>query len=148
MLTTPADPSVGVMGALEVAGIEPVDIGTLVHGTTIATNALIERNYPEPALVTTRGFRDVLEIGRQRRRHLYDPYQSKVPPLISRSRRFTVTEKLGADGSTVTPLDRDEARRVAERIAELGITQRRDRASSTPTRTAGMSARCATCCSR
>jgi N-methylhydantoinase A len=121
VLTTPADPSVGVMGALEVAGIDPTDIGTLVHGTTIATNALIERKYPEPALVTTRGFRDVLEIGRQRRRHLYDPYQAKVPPLISRSRRFTVSEKLGADGSPVTPLDRDEARRVAERIAELGI---------------------------
>src|SRR4051794_38379569 len=121
VLTTPADPSVGVMQALEVARIQPSDIGTIVHGTTIATNALIERKYPEPALVTTRGFRDVLEIGRQRRRHLYDPYQSKVPPLISRSRRFTVTEKLGADGSTVTPLDRDEARRVAQRIAELGI---------------------------
>ena len=121
VLTTPADPSVGVMRALEVARIEPSDIRTIVHGTTIATNALIERKYPEPALVTTRGFRDVLEIGRQRRRHLYDPYQTKVPPLISRRQRFSVAEKMGADGGTVTPLDRDEARRVAERIAELGI---------------------------
>jgi N-methylhydantoinase A len=121
VLTTPEDPAVGVMRAVEAAGIEPSAIGTIVHGTTIATNALIERRYPEPALVTTKGFRDVLEIGRQRRRHLYDPYQVKAPPLIARERRFTVTEKLGADGSTVTPLDRDEARRTAERIAELGI---------------------------
>jgi N-methylhydantoinase A len=121
VLSTPEDPSIGFMRALETARIDPAEIATVIHGTTIATNALIERRYPEPALVTTRGFRDVLEIGRQRRRHLYDPYQSKSPPLIARSRRFTVEEKLGADGSTVTPLNRDEARRTAERIAELGI---------------------------
>lgn len=121
VLTTPEDPSVGVMRAIETAGIDPKAIGALIHGTTIATNALIERRYPEPALVTTRGFRDVLEIGRQRRRHLYDPYQVKPSPLIRRSRRLTVTEKLGADGATVTPLDRDEARRAAERIAGQGI---------------------------
>jgi N-methylhydantoinase A/oxoprolinase/acetone carboxylase beta subunit len=121
VLSTPEDPSIGVMRVLEAAAIEPAQIATIIHGTTIATNALIERRYPEPALVTTRGFRDVLEIGRQRRRRLYDPYQVKVPPLIERSRRFTVNERMGADGTTVTPLDRDEARRVAERIAEAGI---------------------------
>ena len=121
VLSTPADPSVGVMRALETAGLEPREIGVMIHGTTIATNALIERKYPEPALVTTKGFRDVLEIGRQRRQHLYHPYQVKPHPLISRSQRFTVTEKLGADGATVKPLDHDEARRVAERISELGI---------------------------
>jgi N-methylhydantoinase A len=121
VLTTPHDPSVGAMQAIETAGIDPAAIGTFIHGTTIATNAVIERRYPEPALVTTRGFRDVLDIGRQRRRHLYDPYQVKPPPLIRRSRRLTVAEKLGADGSTVIPLDRDEAYRVAARIAEHGI---------------------------
>jgi N-methylhydantoinase A len=121
VITTPDDPSIGVMRAIETASIDPKAIGALIHGTTIATNALIERRYPEPALVTTRGFRDVLEIGRQRRRHLYDPYQVKPGPLIGRSRRLTVTEKLGADGSTVVPLDRDQARRAAERIAEQGI---------------------------
>lgn len=121
-LSTPADPSIGVMNALRVAGIAPAEIGMLIHGTTIATNALIERKYPEPALVTTAGFRDTIEIGRQRRNRLYDPYQVKPRPLIRRARRFTVTEKLGADGSTVRPLARDEARRVAEQIAELGVT--------------------------
>jgi N-methylhydantoinase A len=121
LTTPPQDPSVGVIEAIETARIEPKAIGTVVHGTTIATNALLERRYPEPALVSTRGFRDVLEIGRQRRRHLYDPYQVKPPPLIRRSRRFTVAEKLGADGSTVVPLDRDEAHRVAEQLAEQEI---------------------------
>jgi N-methylhydantoinase A len=121
VLTTPRDPSLGVMDAIKGSGIDVSQIGRVVHGTTIATNALLERGYPEPALVTTAGFRDVLEIGRQRRRHLYDPYQVKPRPLISRNRRFTVVEKLGADGMTVQALDRDEARRVAERIAELGI---------------------------
>src|SRR4051794_20094152 len=90
VLTTPRDPSSGVMDVIERSGIDVSQIGSVVHGTTIATNALIERRYPEPALVTTDGFRDVLEIGRQRRRHLYDPYQVKPRPLIRRSRRFTV----------------------------------------------------------
>lgn len=121
VLSTPNDLSVGVMQALETAGIDPKEIKAIIHGTTIATNALIERNYPEPALVTTQGFRDVLEIGRQRRQQLYNPYQVKPRPLISRSQRFTVTEKMGADGATVKPLDCAEARRAAERIAELGI---------------------------
>jgi N-methylhydantoinase A len=122
VLSTPADPSIGFMQAIETAKIDPKQIATVVHGTTIATNALIERRYPEPALITTSGFRDVLEIGRQRRKHLYDPYQRKSAPLIARSRRFTVTEKLGADGSTVVALDRDEARQVAEQIAAAGIS--------------------------
>lgn len=120
VLSTPSDPSVGFMQAIEAAGIDPAQISTVIHGTTIGTNALITRRFPEPALITTAGFRDVLEIGRQRRKHLYDPYQRKAPPLIARSRRFTVTEKLGADGSTVKPLDRDEARAVAEQIKALG----------------------------
>jgi N-methylhydantoinase A len=121
VLSTPADPSIGVLRVLEAARIDPGQIATIIHGTTIATNALIERRYAEPALVTTEGFRDVLEIGRQRRQRLYDPYQVKVPPLIERSRRFTVSERMSARGSTVEPLDRDEARRVAERIAQAGI---------------------------
>lgn len=121
VLSTPSDPSVGFMNALQTAGIEPSEIGTIVHGTTIATNALLERKFPEPALITTNGFRDVLEIGRQRRRELYSPYQVKSPPLVTRSRRFCVTERMDAQGNTVTPLDRDEARRVVEHVAEAGI---------------------------
>ncbi|MDQ2622798.1 MAG: hydantoinase/oxoprolinase family protein [Actinomycetota bacterium] len=121
VLSTPSDPSVGFMDALDKAGIDPADIETVIHGTTIATNALIERSYPEPAMITTDGFRDVIEIGRQRRKELYAPYQTKSPPFISRSRRFGVTERLGAQGETVTPLDRDQARRIVEQIAEMDI---------------------------
>ncbi|MED3562848.1 hydantoinase/oxoprolinase family protein [Bacillus xiapuensis] len=121
VLSTPGDPVIGFMNALSKAGIKPSEIGTIIHGTTIGTNALIERKYPEPALITTSGFRDTIEIGRQRRKNLYDPYQIKPRPLINRSRRFTVTEKLGSDGSTVKPLDREEARKVAEHIASQGI---------------------------
>jgi N-methylhydantoinase A len=122
VLTTPSDPSVGFMDALRAADIEPSEIGTIVHGTTIATNALITRSFPEPVLITTNGFRDVIEIGRQRRQALYGPYQVKSPPLVSRSRRFCVTERMDARGNTVTPLDRDQARRIVEHIAETGTT--------------------------
>lgn len=121
VLTTPLDPSDGVMEALRVAGIDAAEIDTIIHGTTIGTNALLEHRFPEPALITTPGFRDVLEIGRQRRKHLYDPYQVKPRPLIARSRRFTVPERMGADGVTVEPVDRDATRRLAERLAELEV---------------------------
>ncbi len=121
VLTTPDDPSDGVMEALRVAQIDPREIDTIIHGTTIGTNALLERRFPEPALITTPGFRDVLEIGRQRRKHLYDPYQVKPPPLISRHRRFTVPERMGSKGETVEPVDRDAVRRLAEQIGELGV---------------------------
>jgi N-methylhydantoinase A len=121
VLSTPEDLSLGVLNALHSAGIAPSEISTIVHGTTVATNALLERKYPEPALITTDGFRDVLEIGRQRRQHLYDPYQVKPQPLISRRNRYTVSEKLGADGSVVKPLDVDQLRQIATEINERGI---------------------------
>ncbi len=121
VLSTPEDLSLGVLNALRSAGIQPNEISTIVHGTTVATNALIERKYPEPALITTAGFRDVLEIGRQRRQHLYDPYQVKPAPLISRRNRYTVTEKLGSDGAVVKPLDVADLREIAAEIKDRGI---------------------------
>ncbi|MGW4334652.1 hydantoinase/oxoprolinase family protein [Rhodococcus koreensis] len=121
VLSTPGDLSLGVLNALRSAGIAPREISTIVHGTTVATNALLERKYPEPALITTAGFRDVLEIGRQRRQALYDPYQVKPKPLVSRANRYTVTEKLGADGTVVTPLDEDQLRETAAQIRDRGI---------------------------
>ena len=122
VLTTPEDPSIGVVDALRKADIAPSDISRLIHGTTIATNALLERKYAEPAVICTAGFRDTLEIGRQRRETLYDPYQVKTKPLVSRHNRFTVPEKLAFDGSVVHPLDEDVAREVAREIARRGIT--------------------------
>lgn len=121
VLSTPHDPSVGVLDALAKADIAPSQISTFVHGTTIATNALIERKYPEPALITTAGFRDVLEIGRQRRKALYDPYQVKPKPLISRRNRYAIREKLGSQGEVVVSLDLAQLREVAEEIRDRGI---------------------------
>ena len=121
VLTTPHDPSIGVLDALRKADIRPKEISVFIHGTTIVTNALLERKYPEAAMVTTDGFRDVIEIGRQRRKELYDPYQVKPKPLISRRNRFTVSEKLSSDGSVVVPLDEAGARVTAEEISRRGV---------------------------
>jgi N-methylhydantoinase A len=121
VLSTPEDLSLGVLSALRSAGISPNQISTIVHGTTVATNALLERKYPEPAFITTAGFRDVLEIGRQRRQALYDPYQVKPEPLIRRANRYTVSEKLGSNGEVVKPLDEAELRAKAEDIRDRGI---------------------------
>ncbi len=121
VLTTKHDRSGGVIGAVADAGIPFSEIGILVHGTTTATNALIERSYPDAALVTTEGFRDVLEIGRMHREFLYRPYQTKPKPLIRRRYRFTVGERLSARGETIRPLDAEAAKAVAARIAASGI---------------------------
>ena len=74
---------------MRAAGIPFHQISHLLHGTTTATNALIERSCPDAALVTTEGFRDTIEIGRQHRKHLYDPYQTKPKPIVTK----TDTEK-------------------------------------------------------
>ena len=119
VLTTRDDLTKGVLGALDAAEIPLSEVDTFIHGSTTATNALIERKYPEPALITTEGFRDTIEIGRQRRKHLYHPYQEKPRPLVRRRHRFTVHEKIRADGTISQPLDEDAARTVARRVAEL-----------------------------
>jgi N-methylhydantoinase A len=121
VLTTKHDRSEGVLNALAAAGIPASSIDHLIHGTTTATNALIERDYPAAALVTTDGFRDTIEIGRQIRQHLYDPYQTKPKPIIRRRYRHTVPERMGADGKTSRPLDVDAATRVAEKLAAQEI---------------------------
>lgn len=120
--TTRDDLSRGVLAALTDARIEPSEIQFFIHGSTTATNALIERSYPEPALITTDGFRDTIEIGRQQREDLYEPYQTKPAPLVRRRNRYTVTEKIRADGSITRPLDEAEVRAVAEQIRDRGIT--------------------------
>lgn len=121
VLTTPRDRVDGVMGAIAEARLSPADIGLLVHGTTTATNALIERSFPPAAMITTDGFRDVLEIGRMHREYLYRPYQTKPDPLIRRRHRHVLHERTTAKGEIETPVDRDELDRVIDRIAEDGI---------------------------
>lgn len=121
VLTTRQDRSIAVLESIEKAGIAIPDISYLMHGTTTATNALIERSYPDAALITTEGFRDTIEIGRQHRQHLYDPYQTKPKPIIKRRYRFTVPERTNVHGQTERPLDVEAARAVAERIKAAGI---------------------------
>ena len=133
VLTTPWDRSVGVIEAVKRAARDSVEaversgipfarISCLVHGTTTATNALIERSYPNPALVTTDGFRDTIEIGRQHRKELYDPYQKKPKPLIPRRYRYTVPQRTNVKGEEERPLDTAAAHAVAEKIRAEGIT--------------------------
>lgn len=121
VLTTKHDRALGVLQVIEQAQLPVNRIATLIHGSTTATNALIERSYPPAAMVTTEGFRDTLEIGRQRRQHLYDPYQTKPRPLIPRRYRLTVPERSSAKGEVLVPLDEEAARKVADRIAELEL---------------------------
>ena len=96
------------------------DVALLVHGTTLATNALIERKGAKTALVTTAGFRDVLEIGNEGRFDQYDIRAVKPAPLIPRHLRFTVRERIRHNGSVVEPLDETDVSRVADAIADCG----------------------------
>ena len=121
VLTTAGDRSVGVLNALAAAEIDPATISVLVHGTTTATNALVERSYPPVAMVTTEGFRDVIEIGRQRRQHLFALRQKRPEPIVPRRLRFTLDCRLSAAGEELSPFDEEEARRVARRIRTLDV---------------------------
>ena len=121
VLTTKEDRAVGVLNAIREAGIAPAEISHLMHGTTTATNALITRDYPEAAMITTDGFRDTIEIGRQHRAALYDPYQQKPKPIIKRRYRYTIGERMDAKGQVVRPLDRDAALAIAAKIKAANI---------------------------
>lgn len=116
VLTTKHDRAEGVLNAIRSAAIPFADISHLMHGTTTATNALIERNYPPAAMVTTEGFRDTIEIGRQHREHLYDPYQTKPKPIIKRRFRYTINERMDVRGEVVRALNPTEARAIAQKI--------------------------------
>jgi N-methylhydantoinase A len=115
--STPEDQSEGVMRAFEAGDVaEPA---AFAHGTTVATNALLERRGARTALVTTRGFRDVIEIGRQDRADLYDLTAVRPPPLVPRELRFTVAGRMGPGGELEPLADEDVAAAVeAVREAE------------------------------
>jgi N-methylhydantoinase A len=104
------------LGEMGVADEAPV-----AHGTTTATNALLERHGARTALVTTEGFADVLAIGRQNRPDLYDLQPSRPAPLVPAARRHEVPERLAEDGAVLTPLDEDAVRAVAATIAEQDV---------------------------
>ncbi|APX24494.1 MAG: methylhydantoinase [Rhodobacteraceae bacterium] len=110
----------GVTRLAERLGISPAAFGRVAHGTTVATNALIQERGARLALVTTRGFRDVLEIGRQIRPHMFDFHTDSPAPLVPRERRFEVTERLLSDGSVHVPLTEAEIDRVVGAVAASG----------------------------
>ena len=110
--STTDDLTLGVLAALETAigryGIAATEVALLSHATTVVTNAILEERGARAALVTSRGFRDVLELRRSARGNLYDLFQDAPAVLIPRRRRFEITERVGADGAVVTPLAEDE----------------------------------------
>ena len=117
VLTTPAAPERGVMTGVELilgkAGLKPADIALVIHGTTLATNAVIERNGARTALITTDGFRDVLALGNESRYDQYDLNIVLPEPLVARHLRFTVRERLDNEGRVLLPLDEGEVRDLA-----------------------------------
>jgi N-methylhydantoinase A len=115
--STAPDPSLGILHALERAQIDPSQLAQFVHGTTIATNALIERRGAECALVTTRGFRDVLELGRRDRPQIYG-LGGKHEPLIARDQRWEVDERLDHRGEVLVPLDELQVNELAVALRE------------------------------
>ncbi len=127
--STPADQSEGVVkGVLqvcEIAGVEPGDIDVLFHGTTVATNMVIERNGAEVGMLTTRGFRDIMHMARHKRPHNFSlqfdvPWQSK--PLVKRRNRLPITERLmPPTGEIEVPMDEDEVRAAAELFKKRGM---------------------------
>ena len=96
-------------------------VGEVVHGTTVATNAVLERRGSLTALVTTAGFRDVLELRRLRIPHMYDLFWRKPEPLVTRRFRFEVNERVTADGTVLRPLDEDECRALAARLRDAEV---------------------------
>ena len=111
---TTRDPSEAVLEGLRGLLRPGETVASLTHGTTVVTNAMLEGRGARTALITTRGFRDVLEIGRQQRDHLYRlDLPGRVPPLVPRARRYEVTERIDHTGRVVVPLDDAEVRDLA-----------------------------------
>jgi len=120
--STPADPSLGFLDAvasiLASTALAAADASYVVHGTTVATNCLIEGKTPRTAFLTTEGFRDMLEIGRQIRPSLYDVHFEKPKPLVPRDLCFEVPERLDASGKVLHALNVDSTRRVLEALVK------------------------------
>ena len=118
--STPHDPSVGLLNALHACGAPPDTLDAILHGTTIATNAIIEKRGAACALITTRGFRDVLELGRRDRPTMYGLTGTHTP-LIPRDLRYEVDERLDYQGKVLKPLDEAQVRAIAEGLKETDV---------------------------
>ena len=120
VLTTTQAPELGVIEGIKLvlaqSGIKAGDISVVIHGTTLATNALIERKGARTAFITTEGFRDILEQGYEKRFDHYDLMIDRSVPLVPRTLRFTVCERLSADGDVLVPLDQSSLQTLAARL--------------------------------
>ncbi|KEJ95299.1 N-methylhydantoinase A [Pseudosulfitobacter pseudonitzschiae] len=125
VLTTYAAPENAIIDGMkqvcEKAGISPGDIGQIIHGTTLATNALIERRGAKTALITTQGFRDVIEMRTESRFEQYDLNLVLPEPLLPRQMRFTLPERVNARGEIMIPLAREAVEAVVDQIAKAGF---------------------------
>lgn len=117
--TSIANQAVGVVKAIEAAGVSPADLDLIIHGTTATTNAVLERKVARVGLITTEGFRDILELGRRTRPRAYG-MTGTFEPLVERPFRREVAERMNAQGEVVTPLDEAAVMREAEALAAAG----------------------------
>ena len=123
--STPDDPAAGIvsgaLGATERAEMQAADVAMLIHGTTVATNQVLQRAGARVALITTAGFRDVLHIQRQSRPRMYDLRARRAEPLVPRELRFEVRERMRFDGTVQIPLDRADLAAVIDAIGDTGV---------------------------
>src|SRR5262252_5941855 len=125
VLTTPRAPEEGVLAGMEEilkqTGVKPADLALIIHGTTLATNAIIERKGARTALVVTEGFRDSIEIAFEHRFEQYDIFMQKPPPLVPRDLRFGIPERMDGRGNVLIPLDESAVKALAPQLKAKGI---------------------------
>ncbi|MGH6941456.1 hydantoinase/oxoprolinase family protein, partial [Hypericibacter sp.] len=119
-LTTPDDQSIGAVDTVAMLNQPMAQLRSIIHGTTVATNAILERKGARTALVTTRGFRDVLELQRQDRDNIWDLFSRKVEALVPRCLRFEIDERIMADGRIEHPLEETQFAALAKQLTEAG----------------------------
>lgn len=122
--TTPKKPAEGVLNAIDTAGLRLKDVSILIHATTLGTNMFLGQEGlipPKLALITTKGFRDVIEIGRQRRPELYNLFFEKPKSLVRRRDRFEIEERINAKGEIITPLNENELHELAKTLQKYDV---------------------------
>ncbi|MDS9471466.1 hydantoinase/oxoprolinase family protein [Sporosarcina pasteurii] len=119
--STPKEPERGIVAGVKKSGLSGKDIIHFSHGTTVGTNALIERKLPKTALVTTKGFRDVIEIRDGTRLDLWDAYSDVAPPYIKRRDRFEVKERTDYAGNVLEEIDEEEVRALGKKLKRRGV---------------------------